>query len=133
MLGKCYCLIIPFTARNVLYSKISSVRIFSVAKSRLQSASFTSETLVLGLANKSRLNAAHLFPTRSVVSGVRLMATDNKQGRTSPTAKDKESSKSGSILVKLLEEEQQQTKAVTVGQRGLLASFTNSVCRCVCC
>jgi len=56
------------------------------------------------------------------------MATDNKQGRTSPTAKDKESSKSGSILVKLLEEEQQQTKAVTVGQRGLLASFTNSVC-----
>jgi len=126
MLGKCYCLTLPLTARNVLYPKISLVRNVSVAKARPQSALFTSDTLVR-ITNRS--NAVHLLPTRSAISGARLVATDNKQGKASPTAKDKKSSESGSILVKLLEEEQQQ-KAVTVGQRGMLLAV---VYVCVCC
>ena len=102
-----------------MYSRIPPARIVSVVKTRLQSASFTSATLV-NLTTKPALNAARLFPMRPVISGARLMASDSKQGGSSPTSKDKKSTESGSILVKLLEEEQQQTKAVTVGQRGVL-------------
>ncbi|XP_065914287.1 mitochondrial import inner membrane translocase subunit Tim21-like [Dysidea avara] len=131
MLGKCYCLTLPVSARNVMYSRIPPARIVSVVKTRLQSASFTSATLV-NLTTKPALNAARLFPMRPVISGARLMASDSKQGGSSPTSKDKKSTESGSILVKLLEEEQQQTKAVTVGQRVIQAGKDTSYFLIIC-
>ena len=60
--------------------------------------------------------APFLLPVRASIVGRRLYATDNEQKPSSTH----EGSKSQSILTRLLEEEQQQQpKALTVGERGV--------------
>lgn len=56
-----------------------------------------------------------ILPVRASVVQARLYATDNEQ---KPTSTD-HGTKSQSILTRLLEEEQQQPKALTVGERGV--------------
>ena len=59
--------------------------------------------------------APFLLPVRVTSVGRRLYATDKEQKLSS----SQEGSKSQSILTRLLEEEQQQPKALTVGERGV--------------
>ena len=57
-----------------------------------------------------------LLPVRASVVGTRLYATDNEQ---KPTSSDQDTKSSQSVLTRLLEEEQQQPKALTAGERGM--------------
>lgn len=58
-----------------------------------------------------------LLPVRVSVVGTRLYATGNEEKPTSNDQGTHNSSKS--VLTRLLEEEQQQPKALTVGERGI--------------
>lgn len=69
-------------------------------------------TLKPGVLSKC---TAFLLPVRASVVGTRLYATDNKQKPRSTN----QDTKSQSVLTRLLEEERQQPKALTVGERGV--------------
>ena len=56
-----------------------------------------------------------LSPVKASIVGMRLYATDNERR---PSSTD-QGTKSQSVLTRLLEEEQQQPKALTVGERGV--------------
>lgn len=74
------------------------------------------EALRGGVLGSLGERAPFLLPVRAAIVGTkRLYATDNEQKLSS----SQEGSKSQSILTRLLEEEQQQPKALTVGERGV--------------
>ena len=65
-----------------------------------------------------------LSPMRAPIVGMRLYATDNERR---PSSTEQAGTKSQSVLTRLLEEEQQQPKALTVGERGVFCYGNQSL------
>ena len=98
---------------NSIVNRVRCARVFVTPAYSTRSRQLNlahSEALRVGVLGK---RAPFLLPARASVVGRRLYATDeNKPSST------QEGSKSQSILTRLLEEEQ-QPKALTVGERGV--------------
>ena len=100
---------------NSIVNRVRCARVFVTPAYSTRSRQLNlahSEALRVGVLGE---RAPFLLPARASVVGRRLYATDNENKPSST----QEGSKSQSILTRLLEEEQQQPKALTVGERGV--------------